>query len=97
MSAYIFLEIEVTDPVIYEDYKKMSPASIAAYGGKYLVRGGTNEVLEGDWQPNRLVILEFESREQAKAWLNSPEYRPAWEKRKQSAHTRSVLMDGYQS
>jgi uncharacterized protein (DUF1330 family) len=97
MSAYVFLEIEVTDPVIYEEYKKLSPAAVAAYGGKYVVRGGTSEVLEGDWQPNRIVVLEFESREKAKAWLNSPEYRPAWEMRKKSACTRSVLLDGYQA
>ncbi|MCE1251939.1 MAG: DUF1330 domain-containing protein [Anaerolineae bacterium] len=95
MSAYVFLEIEVTDPEVYEAYKKLSPAAIAAYGGKYLVRGGKSEVLEGDWQPQRIVILEFENTERAKAWLNSPEYRPAWEKRKQSAKTRSVLLEGY--
>ncbi len=95
MSAYVFLEIEVTDPETYEAYKKLSPAAVAAYGGKYLVRGGTAEVLEGDWQPQRIVVLEFESTAQAKAWLNSPEYRPAWEMRKKSAVTRSVLLEGY--
>jgi uncharacterized protein (DUF1330 family) len=95
MSAYVFLEIEVKDPALYEEYKKLSPAAVAAYGGKYLVRGGSSEVLEGEWQPQRIVILEFESREQAKAWLNSPEYAPAWEKRKKAAYTRSVLLDGY--
>lgn len=94
MAAYVFLEIEVTDPDVYEAYKKRSPAAVAAYGGKYLVRGGKTEVLEGDWQPNRLVILEFENTDKAKAWLNSPEYHPAWELRKKSARTRSVLMEG---
>jgi uncharacterized protein (DUF1330 family) len=61
----------------YEEYKKLAPSAVAAYGGKYLARGGKTETLEGDWSPKRLVILEFENTARAKGWLNSPEYRAA--------------------
>ncbi|MFZ0748969.1 MAG: DUF1330 domain-containing protein, partial [Pyrinomonadaceae bacterium] len=67
MPAYIVVEIEVEDPVRYEDYKKMVPPSLAAYGGRFLVRGGQVENLEGDWAPKRLVMVEFPSVDQAKA------------------------------
>lgn len=77
MTAYVIVDIEVTDPIGYEDYKNLAAPTVALYGGKYIARGGKNEVLEGDWIPNRLVILQFESNEQAKAWLNSPEYSKA--------------------
>ena len=94
MPAYVVVELEVTDPVRYEAYKKLAPPTIAAYGGKYLARGGQTEVLEGDWLPKRLVILEFASLEQARAWIDSPEYRPARELRQQSARTKMVLIEG---
>ena len=65
MSAYVVAEVEVTDPASYEEYRKMVPATIARYGGKYLVRGGAVETKEGSWQPKRLVVLEFASMDQA--------------------------------
>ena len=74
MTAYVIVDIEVTDPVGYEEYKKLAPAIIESFGGKYLARGGRTETLEGDWSPNRLVILQFESFEQAKKWIDSSEY-----------------------
>ena len=77
MAAYVILDITVNDPAKYEDYKKLAPPAIEAYGGKYLVRGGSMEILEGDWKPNRVVILEFQSIEMAKNWINSPEYSDA--------------------
>ena len=77
MPGYVIGNINVTDPEAFEQYRGMVPATIAAYGGKYLVRGGVAEVVEGDWNPNRLVILEFESVQRAKEWYNSPEYTPA--------------------
>src|SRR5512136_121411 len=94
MSAYVIVDIEVTDPVGYEDYKKLAPATVALYGGKYIARGGRTETLEGDWSPKRLVILEFESVERAKAWLNSPEYREPRRMRQRTTHTNMVVIEG---
>src|SRR2546423_4128690 len=74
MSAYIIVEIEITDPVGYEEYKKLAGPTVEQYGGKYIVRGGACEMLEGDWNPKRIVILQFQNMERAKAWLNCPEY-----------------------
>lgn len=94
MAAYIVIDIEVTDPIRYEDYKKMAPASIALYGGRYLARGGTTEVLEGEWSPKRLVILEFESIARAKEWLNSKEYEQGRKLRHQTTRTNMVAIEG---
>ena len=67
MSAYVVLDIEVTDPEGYKEYAKLAPDTVKLYGGRYIARGGQNETLEGDWQAKRLVILEFPSVDQAKA------------------------------
>ena len=94
MPAYVIVDITVTDPVGYEDYKKLAPPAVAAYGGKYLARGGRVEALEGDWAPTRLVILEFESVERAKQWLESPEYRPARQLRRRMATGTMIVVEG---
>ncbi len=94
MSAYVIVDIEVTDPQGYQEYVKLAPATVQRYGGRYLARGGHNETLEGDWQAKRLVILEFESLERAKAWLNSPEYAPARALRHKYARTNMVVVEG---
>ena len=94
MSAYVIAEIEVDNPEGYEDYKKLAPSPIAAYGGKYFARGGMAENLEGDWQPNRIVILEFESVEKAKKWLDSEEYREARSLRHKYATTNMIVVEG---
>jgi uncharacterized protein (DUF1330 family) len=94
MPAYIIMDVDVTDPVVYEEYKKLGPAASAAYGGKFLVRGGPVEVLEGNWMPKRLVIVEFASAEQARAWWSSPEYGPAKEVRQAAAVTQMLLAEG---
>lgn len=94
MSAYVIVDIEVTDPQGYQEYVKLAPATVQLYGGRYLARGGHNETLEGDWQAKRLVILEFESLERAKAWLNSPEYAPARALRHKYARTNMVVVEG---
>jgi uncharacterized protein (DUF1330 family) len=94
MSAFVIVDIEVTDPAGYDEYKKLAPATITLYGGKYVARGGKTETLEGDWQPNRLVILEFPSIEQAKAWVNSPEYAPARAMRHKYAKSQMVVVEG---
>jgi len=94
MAAYVILDITVNDPAKYEDYKKIAPPAIEAYGGKYLVRGGSMEILEGDWKPNRVVILEFQSIEMAKNWINSPEYSDARALRHQTATSHAIVVDG---
>lgn len=94
MSSLIIVDIEVLDPIPYEDYKRLASASIAAYGGRYLVRGGASEVLDGDWTPRRLVVLEFDSMEQAKAWRASPEYAEAKQVRERCARSNMVVVDG---
>jgi uncharacterized protein (DUF1330 family) len=94
MTAYVIVDIEVTDLAGYGEYKQLAPVAVKLYGGKYIARGGTNETLEGDWKANRLVILEFESMEKAKAWLNSPEYAPARTLRHKYARTNMVVVEG---
>lgn len=94
MSALIIVDIEVTDPGPYEEYKRLASASIAAHGGRYLVRAGHSEVLDGDWTPRRLVVLEFDSFEQAKAWRASPEYAEAKKVREHCARSNMVVVEG---
>lgn len=94
MAAYVIVDIEVLEPVEYEEYKKLAAPTVAAYGGRYVARGGATQVLEGDWVPNRLVVLEFPSAEQARAWHESPEYAPAKAVRQRTARTNMVLVTG---
>lgn len=95
MPAYVIVEIEVTDPIKYEDYKQQASATVRKYGGKYIVRGGKTEVLEGNWQPKRIVILEFPSMDRAKEWLNCEEYREPRKLRHKTAKTNMLLIDGF--
>ena len=94
MAAYIIVDIDIHDPEAYEEYKRLAPPSIAQYGGKYLTRGGVTEVLEGDWIPKRLVILQFESMERAKEWVNCAEYAPAKKLRQLSSRSNMILTEG---
>ena len=94
MTAYVILDIDVHDPVGYEEYKKYGPPSVEQYGGKYIVRGGKTETLEGDWNPKRVVMLEFESSEQAKKWINSPEYSEGRKLRHQTATSQVIVVEG---
>ena len=94
MSAYVIVEIEVVDSVGYEEYKKQAAATVHKHGGKYIVRGGKTEVLEGDWNPKRIVILEFESMERAKEWLNCEEYREPRKMRQRTAKTNMIVVEG---
>ncbi|MCL4530717.1 MAG: DUF1330 domain-containing protein [Chloroflexi bacterium] len=94
MSAYVVVDIDVTNPEGYKEYVKIAPATVTLYGGRYIARGGPNETLEGDWHAKRLVILEFPNSERAKAWLNSPEYAPARALRHKYAKTNMVVVEG---
>jgi uncharacterized protein (DUF1330 family) len=90
----VIVDIDVTDPIGYDEYKQLAPAAVAAYGGKYLARGGRAETLEGAWVPKRPVILEFECMERAKQWLHSPEYRAAKQLRHGTAKSNMVVIEG---
>ena len=94
MSAYIIAEVEVTDPEKFEEYRKLVPSTIEAFGGRYMVRGGAIDSLEGDWQPTRLVVIEFDDAERAKAWHGSELYAPAKALREASSNTRMIVVDG---
>jgi uncharacterized protein (DUF1330 family) len=94
MAAYIIVEIEITDPVGYEEYKKQAAATVAQYGGKYIVRGGACETVEGGWNPKRIVVLQFDNIERARAWLKSPEYVEPRKQRHRTAKTRMILVEG---
>ncbi len=94
MAAYVIVDIEVTEPIEYEEYKKRAAPSVAAYGGRYVARGGAAETLEGNWIPRRLVVLEFPTVEQAKTWWSSPEYTEARAIRQRTARTNMVVVEG---
>ena len=94
MSAYVVVNCEVTDPVRYEQYKQVAAAAVAQFGGRYLVRGGTTAVLEGDWQPKRVVILEFPTLAAATEFHQSPEYRAARALRAGAAAMDVIAVEG---
>jgi uncharacterized protein (DUF1330 family) len=93
-SAYIIANVTVTDPQQYEEYKKWSSAAMQAHGAEVCVRGGKVEVIEGDWQPDRLVLLKFPSVEAARSFDASPEYGKARAARQGAAIMRMVLVEG---
>ena len=94
MSAYIIVDVQVTDPEVYVGYTKLVPTTVEAYGGKFIVRGGEAENMEGDWEPNRVVVLEFESVAQAKAWYNSDEYREPKGIRHSASQAKMIVVEG---
>ena len=94
MKGYIIVEIEVHNPAEYEAYKLLTPTSLLPFGGKFIVRGGQAENLEGDWQPKRIVVLEFPSLDKAREWWYSEEYAPAKRLRQLHATTRMIAVEG---
>ena len=94
MPAYLIVEIDIHDPVQYENYKKLTPASLLPYQGKFIVRGGPTETLEGNWEAKRIVVLEFPSKELAKHWWSSEEYAPAKALRQRTSTTKMILVEG---
>lgn len=94
MAAYIVVEVEIKNPIEYEGYKKLSGPSVEAFGGKFIVRGGKTESLEGDWNPERFVIIEFPSVERAKEWWNSELYSKAKVIRYKNAESKMLVVEG---
>lgn len=94
MPAYIIADVEITDPVRYAEYIRVVPETIARYGGRFLVRGGTTEVLEGAWNPRRLVVLEFDSVQRAKEWWSSQHYRGARDLRQSASNGNLIVVEG---
>jgi uncharacterized protein (DUF1330 family) len=94
MAAYVIVEVDIHDPATYEEYKKLTPASISAHGGRFIVRGGNAINIEGDWDPKRIVVLEFPDLQTAKAWWSSPEYTKAKLIRQKSAYTKMIMVEG---
>ena len=97
MPAYVVVDVVVRDRDAYERYKQMAAPTVSAYGGRYVVRGGSTQTLEGSWAPSRLVILEFPTAEAGRAWWNSPEYQPAKALRQTCAGTDMLLVEGVPS
>lgn len=94
MTAYVIAEVEVTDQAIYDEYRKQVPATLEKYGGRFAVRGGKTEPLEGGWAPRRLVMVEFPSMEQALRWYRSPEYAPLIVLRQRASRGKLVAVEG---
>jgi uncharacterized protein (DUF1330 family) len=94
MPAYVIGEIEITHPDAYEEYKKHVGPVLQKFGGKFLARGGKVVRLEGDWDPKRLVIVEFETMERALAWYNSPEYAPVKAMRQAASRGNQLIVEG---
>jgi uncharacterized protein (DUF1330 family) len=96
MAAYFIVDVNVEDPAMYEEYRKRVNPTLEKYGGAFLARGGATETIEGDWQPQRLVILEFADSEHFKRWYHSPEYTEARAIRFQASQARAILVQGVQ-
>ena len=94
MAAYILAEIEITNPEGYKEYTKAVPATIAKYGGRFLIRGGASEALEGEWPQRRRVLLEFPSMDAARQWWHSPEYEKPKAMRQAASKGRLLLIEG---
>jgi uncharacterized protein (DUF1330 family) len=94
MPAYVVVEVEVHDPDAYAEYRPLSGASVEQYGGRFIVRGGTVETVEGGWQPQRFVIIEFPSMEAARTWYDSPEYAKALPIRHRHATSKMLFVEG---
>ena len=97
MPGYVIAEVEVTDPAGFEEYRKQVSTTIQKYGGRYVVRGGACQLLEGDQPPARFVVIEFSSVEQARRWYDCEEYRGPKALRMKTARSRLVLVEGVSS
>ena len=94
MKAYVIVDVFITNSQRYEEYKKLTPGSLLPFEGKFIVRGGTCETLEGSWDPGRIVVVEFPSMEKAKAWWSSSGYAPAKALRQSASDTKMIVVEG---
>ena len=94
MAGYVIVNDDITDEAVFAEFRERVGATVEAHGGRYLVRGGATEVADGDWTPDRLVVIEFDSVEQARAWLNSPEYSEIKGIRARSASASVIIAEG---
>jgi uncharacterized protein (DUF1330 family) len=94
MPAYIIAEIQVTDPTAYDEYRPLAAASISRFGGRFAVRGGKVDLLEGGPEPERIVVIEFPDAETARRWYGSDEYQKALKIRQSASHGRVFLVEG---
>lgn len=92
MAAYVIVDVDVNDPEAYREYTRQTPGTVEQYGGRFLVRGGAYETLEGTWEARRIVLIEFPSLEQARSWYHSPEYQAILPLRLQHATTRFLTV-----
>lgn len=94
MAAYMIFDVDIHDPQQYGDYRNLAAPTVAQYGGRYIVRGGEAKQLEGGWDPKRVVVLQFDTKEQALAWYESPEYQVAKAIRERVATSRAIIVEG---
>ncbi len=94
MAAYFIVDLEVTDRDRFKDYADAVPSTISAYGGRYLIAGGSVETIEGDWDPKRIIVIEFESLERAREWCGSEKYRELRELRRETSQAKILLVNG---
>jgi uncharacterized protein (DUF1330 family) len=94
MRTYVIAEIQITDPVAYDDYRPLAAASIARFGGRFIVRGGKADLLEGEPPPERIVVIEFPDPDTARRWYNSEEYQAALKIRQAASRGRVLLVEG---
>lgn len=94
MAAYLIVDIDVKNPDGYDEYRRQVPATLAKYGGRFVVRGGASETLEGDWAPKRVVVVEFPTMEALKRWYQSPEYKPLIALRRQHSAGDVIAVEG---
>jgi uncharacterized protein (DUF1330 family) len=97
MRGYIVAVLDIRDPEAFEDYRRRVPETIDRHGGRYLVRGGAYEKLEGEWEPRRLTVVEFESTAAARRWYDSDDYRPLRELRSRAAASNLLLVEGVEA
>lgn len=95
MAVYFIADVEVTDPGSFEEYRKKVALIVEKYGGRYVVRGGEPEAVEGDWKPTRIVVLEFPSEEHLKRFVTAPDYAPVAAIRHRAANTNAIMVKGY--
>ena len=94
MAGYIIAQVDITDPEIFENYRSQVPATLKPFGGEFVIRGGAMEELEGEWPIPRVVVIQFPSVEQAKAWWASGKYRGPKTLRQSASHTNLIVVEG---